>query len=55
MDESSLGNPGYSGGGGVVQDSFGNVLVGFPLAFGIRTNMEAEAMALLEGIKLCLE
>ena len=49
---SSLGNPGHAGAGGVLHDSDGNILVGFSLFLGSRTNMEAEAMVLLEGLQL---
>nr|XP_027060692.1 uncharacterized protein LOC113687227 [Coffea arabica] len=52
VDGSSLGNPGSSGAGGVFRDSGGNVLRGFSYFLGLRTNMEAEASALLEGMLL---
>lgn len=52
VDGSSLGNPGPSGAGGVFRDSGGNVLRGFSYFLGSRTNMEAEASALLEGMLL---
>ena len=51
IDDSSLGNPGHDGAGGVFRDSDGNILAGFSLFLGSRTNMEAEAMALLEGLQ----
>ena len=50
-----LGNLDYLDGGGVVWDFFGNVLFGFTIFFGIRSNMEAESLALLEGVQLCSE
>ena len=52
---SSLGNPSFSSGGGIIRDPFENILVGFSAAVGIKTNMEVETLALLEGINLCLE
>ena len=52
IDGSSLGNPGHSGVGAVFRDSSGNILCGFSWFLGSRTNMEAEAMALLEGLLL---
>ncbi|XP_027150495.1 uncharacterized protein LOC113750754 [Coffea eugenioides] len=52
IDGSSLENPGHSGAGRVFRDSSGNILCGFSLFLGSRTNMEAEAMALLEGLLL---
>ena len=55
VDGSFLGNPGPSGGGGVVRSPSDDVLFGFAMSFGIKTNMEAEALALLDGIKLCIE
>ncbi|CDP11300.1 unnamed protein product [Coffea canephora] len=52
VDGSSLGNPGSSGAGEVLRDSGGSVLRGFSSFLGSRTNMEAEALALLEGMLL---
>ncbi|XP_027067834.1 uncharacterized protein [Coffea arabica] len=52
IDGSSLGNPGLSGAGAIFRDSGGNILCGFSWFLGSRTNMEAEAMALLEGLLL---
>ena len=47
--------PWFSGGGGVVRDSSGNILIGFAVFFGTKTNMEAEFLALLEEVQLCME
>ncbi|XP_027158289.1 uncharacterized protein LOC113759910 [Coffea eugenioides] len=47
-----MGNPGCSGAGGVLRDSDGNVLRAFSSFLGVRTNMEAESLALLEGIQI---
>ncbi|XP_071909894.1 uncharacterized protein [Coffea arabica] len=44
--------PRSSGAGGVLRDSGGSVLRGFSSFLGSRTNMEAEASALLEGMLL---
>lgn len=52
VDGSSLGNPGLSGAGAVFRDSGGSILCAFSWFLGSRTNMEAEAMALLEGLLL---
>ena len=52
IDGSSLGNPGPSGARGVLRDSDGNVLSSFSLFLGSRTNMEAEALALLDGMQI---
>nr|XP_027103068.1 uncharacterized protein LOC113724357 [Coffea arabica] len=54
VDGSSLGNPGDSGGGGLVRDNSGCFLYGFSSYYGWQTNMHAEASARLEGIQLCL-
>ena len=52
IDGSSLGNPGPSGAGGVLRDSDGTILSGFSTFLGSMTNMEAEALALLEGMRV---
>ncbi|XP_071914064.1 uncharacterized protein [Coffea arabica] len=54
IDESAMGNPGYSGGGGIIHDSYGRVIGAFSSFYGYQTNTKAEAMALMEGLQLCL-
>ena len=54
VDGSSLGNPGHSGGGGIVRDHHGQVQGIFSTYYGYCTNMEAETRALLEGLQFCL-
>ncbi|CAA7403208.1 unnamed protein product [Spirodela intermedia] len=44
VDEASQGNPGPSGGGGILHDSTGCILFAFSNFYNIRTNTEAEAM-----------
>ncbi|XP_071902720.1 uncharacterized protein [Coffea arabica] len=54
VDGSSLGNPGHSGGGGLVRDYHGQVIAAFSAYYGFCTNMEVESRALLEGLLLCV-
>ena len=54
IDGSSSGNPGNSSGEGIIRDQHGHVLSAFSSFYGFRTNMQAEAMALLEGLHLCI-
>nr|XP_027109142.1 uncharacterized protein LOC113729011 [Coffea arabica] len=51
-DGCSKGNPGMSGGVGILRDSNGPVLVAFSVSLGINTSLRAEALALLMGIRL---
>nr|XP_027067853.1 uncharacterized protein LOC113693523 [Coffea arabica] len=53
IDGSSSGNPGNSG-GGIIRDQHGHVLSAFSSFYGFRTNMQAKAMAVLEGLHLCI-
>ncbi|XP_027182016.1 uncharacterized protein LOC113780412 [Coffea eugenioides] len=53
VDGSSLGNPGISGVGGIIRGHHGQVKGAFSSFYGFHTNMEAEAMALLEGLWHC--
>ncbi|XP_071912312.1 uncharacterized protein [Coffea arabica] len=41
-------------GGGIIRDQHGHILSAFSSFYGFRTNMQAEAMALLEGLHLCI-
>ena len=47
------GNPGTSGGGGVIRASDGRVLVGYSVFLGVGTSLRAEVLALLAGLRLC--
>ncbi|XP_077249302.1 uncharacterized protein LOC143888778 [Tasmannia lanceolata] len=47
------GNPGESGGGGVMRDAKAKVIFAFAFFYGTSTNMVAEARALLDGLRLC--
>lgn len=50
---SSRGNPGPSSGGGVLRNESGLVLFAFSEFFGLKTNLQAEAQALLLGLCIC--
>ena len=54
-DGCSKGNPGISGGGEVLRDARGNLLLAFSCSFGLATSLQAEVCALIFGVKLCLE
>ncbi|XP_027152134.1 uncharacterized protein LOC113752202 [Coffea eugenioides] len=53
-DGCSRGNPGRSGGGGLVRDSRGNFVFGYAEPFGVITSMQAELRALLWGVRHCV-
>ncbi|XP_071906092.1 uncharacterized protein [Coffea arabica] len=53
-DGCSKGNPGVSGGGGVLREASGRLVMAFSCNFGIASSMQAEACALLFGVQLCL-
>jgi ribonuclease HI len=56
VDGSSLGNPGFSGGGIVVRDSYGRQqCVAEARYYGIGTSVRAEILALLQGLERCVE
>ncbi|XP_071905969.1 uncharacterized protein [Coffea arabica] len=52
-DGCSKGNPGLSGGGGVLRNSNGDFLVGFSTFLGKQTSLRAEVVTLLVGLRLC--
>ncbi|KAL3537919.1 hypothetical protein ACH5RR_001285 [Cinchona calisaya] len=52
VDGSALGCQGHSAGGGILRNSEGNPIFAVSMYFGIATNMEPEARALLEGLRL---
>ncbi|XP_071920660.1 uncharacterized protein [Coffea arabica] len=53
-DGCSKGNPGASGGGGLLRDSNGQLLVAFSAYLGEATSLRAEVLAMLKGVQLCL-
>ncbi|XP_027169370.1 uncharacterized protein LOC113769087 [Coffea eugenioides] len=50
----SRGNPGRAGGGGVLRDDEGKLLLAFSTFFGSCTSIQAEAQTLLFGVNLCI-
>lgn len=54
-DGCSLGNPGSSGGGGVLRDYHGGFQVAFSVGFGVMHSLRAELKALIFGVRLALE
>lgn len=52
-DGCSKGNPGVCGGGGVLRDSSGHPLLAFSAFLGVFSSLQAEALALLVGFRLC--
>lgn len=55
VDGASRGNPGPAGAGGVVLTEDGVALGSFATHLGIKTNNEAEYLALCEGLKMAAE
>ncbi|XP_060195030.1 uncharacterized protein LOC132624241 [Lycium barbarum] len=53
-DGSSRGNPGPSGGGGILRNSQGHMISAFAAPFGLVFNNNGEALAILIGIEWCL-
>lgn len=51
VDGSALGNPGPAGAGIVFRDSFGFVRSAFSVPLGSRTNVEAEILAAIYGLR----
>ncbi|XP_071921792.1 uncharacterized protein [Coffea arabica] len=54
VDGCAKGNPGVSGGGGVLRDATGLPLFAFSAFFGEITSLRAEVRALLTGLQLCI-
>ncbi|XP_071912299.1 uncharacterized protein [Coffea arabica] len=52
-DSCSKGNPGKCGGGGVVRDAAGQLLVSFSAFLEEATSLQAEVLALLMGLRIC--
>lgn len=55
MDGSCKGNRGPCGGGGIIRDNYGKVIVAFLEKLRVRTNNRAKLQALLNGILVCKE
>ena len=53
-DGCSKGNPGVSGGGGILRDG-GSLLLAFSCYLGHATSLQAEVRALLFGVHLCIQ
>lgn len=51
----SKGNPGCAYEGGVLRDHQGKFILAFSIAFDKATRIQAEARALLFGVKFCLQ
>lgn len=54
-DGASRGNPGTSGGAGVLRDATGNLLLAYAFPYGFCTGFEAEFRAVLDGLRTCRE
>ncbi|XP_027151985.1 uncharacterized protein LOC113752040 [Coffea eugenioides] len=54
-DGYSKGNPSVSGGGGILRDGGGHLLLAFSCYFGHATSLQAEVPELLFGVKLCVQ
>ena len=50
----SRGNPGLSGGGGLVWDRHGHFIFGYSCFFGNLTSLHVELKAMLFGVRQCL-
>lgn len=55
MDQSSFGNLGSCGGGGVIRDDKGNFVAGFSASYGMGTNTRGELQAVQYGLLLCMQ
>lgn len=55
VDGASRGNPGLVGGGGILRDHEGNMVMAFCKFFRKCTNMEVECRAMAEGLLACKE
>ena len=54
FDGASKGNPGRAGAGGIVKNAEGILIHSFAWGLGINSSIQAEALALLQGLKLLL-
>ena len=55
VDGCSKGNPGSAGGGGVLRDHAGQMIMAFSAYFGFCSKNSAEALALKTGLRWCLD
>ncbi|CAI9756944.1 unnamed protein product [Fraxinus pennsylvanica] len=55
VDGSSIGNSGPFGGGGVIRDHYGNLVVSLCVKYGHGSNNEVELRAVIFGVELCKE
>lgn len=55
VDGCSKGNPGSAGEGGIIRDHHGHMILAFAGYFGICSNNVAEAMAILQGLRICID
>ncbi|CAA3010428.1 kDa ribonuclease H [Olea europaea subsp. europaea] len=55
VDGSCFGNPGPYGGGGMIRDHYGNLVVCFSVAYGYGRNNEAELRAIIAVVELYKE
>jgi len=51
FDGASKGNPGLTGGGGIIESPNAKTMISYALGLGIETNNIAEAMALWQGLQ----
>jgi ribonuclease HI len=54
FDGASKDNPGKAGGGGVIRDPTGNIVIRYAWGLGIEPNNKAEALALWQGLTQAL-
>ena len=52
-NDSSMGNPGHAGGGGIIGNVNGDWVSGYVRAIGNATGVAAKLWALRDGILLC--
>lgn len=52
-DGASRGNPGVAGGGGVLRDHNGSMLLAYAFNYGVTTNFAAEFLAIFDGLRIC--
>ena len=55
IDGCSKGNPGLSGGRGILRDGLEKFIFAFAGCFDVGTNLQAEAKALVLGLRLCAQ
>lgn len=49
------GNPGAAGGGGIIRNHAGHMIMAFASFYGICSNNVAEAKAILQGMRMCID